>query len=96
MEQKPSPSSNRTRVRCYLRWLMATYPAAFAPRRTRPLAVGIYEQLLADPARPSWASEIVVRQAIARWTKLARYRRAVEAGKSRRALDGSEVSSEQA
>ena len=79
------------RGREYIGWLRRRYPRAFSRKRRPPLVRGVYEILLADPDRPTWATDAVVQWALARWCRHPDYLRSVVAGKWRRLLDGTPV-----
>jgi sRNA-binding protein len=87
----PDLRSNRSLITRYLVWLAVTYPRAFDIKRPAPLKVGIFEDLLADPVRPSWANDQVIKGAMANWVKRCKYRKAVIRRKRRRALDGTRL-----
>ncbi len=85
-------NSKRSRIRQYTDWLVSTYPKAFNEKRPSPLVVGVFEALLEDPHRPSWASRGVVQSVLANWTRRTEYRKAlVVYKKPRRNLAGEKL-----
>ena len=69
-----------------LAWLKATSPA-FRLRPVQPLAIGVHEELLTEPACPHTADE--VRMAVRYYVQKTDYLRAVLNGGHRVNLDGS-------
>lgn len=72
----------------YEAWLRLRYPRAFSRRDRPPLQVGIKEALRDDPSCPSWASDRVVQDALARWVRHPVYRRNVLGRRPRVGLNG--------
>jgi sRNA-binding protein len=79
--------SIRKLSREYEAWLRHHYPHAFNQTRP-PLLRGIEFVLRADPTRPGWASDRVVQDTLARWTRDSRYRSNIAAGRYRVDLAG--------
>jgi sRNA-binding protein len=74
--------------RRYERWLRERYPRAFNPRRRPPLLLSSNNALKVDPERPTWATDKVIQDALARWVNHALYRRNVLAKRPRVDLQG--------